>query len=114
MCAVDARFDYTVRQDLEVEVCLDTVIDGDTAMAQNGLGLVAADAIQCLHDKLKQALLLAGLETVPCRCARGTLWLWLRDIVSSVLCCLVTLVSETVSDYADLWIVISRRCDASG
>ena len=36
-------------------------VNSDASMAQNGLGLVAADAVQAVHDKIEQLIGLLDL-----------------------------------------------------
>ena len=38
----------------KIDMGLHTVINGDSAMSQDGFGLVAADAVKSLHNKVKQ------------------------------------------------------------
>ena len=40
---------------------LDTIIDGNTAVSKDGLGLVTADAIKSLHNKIEQLVGLLDL-----------------------------------------------------
>ncbi len=45
---------YTALIEGIIYVGLHKVIDSDATMCENGLGLIAADAVKDLHDKVKQ------------------------------------------------------------
>ena len=45
---------YTALVEGIIYVGLHTVINGDATMCKNGLGLVTADAVKDLHNKVKQ------------------------------------------------------------
>ena len=38
----------------EIDMRLYLAVDGDTAVGQDGLGLVTADTVQAVHDKIEQ------------------------------------------------------------
>lgn len=45
---------HASRDERIIDMGLHLAIDGDTAMGQNGLGLVAADAVKGPHNKVEQ------------------------------------------------------------